>query len=53
MAAMYCCIASLSCFGLFFIPESPHWLVTFREDIISASKAMKWLYESENVSSNF
>ncbi|KAI4454690.1 facilitated trehalose transporter tret1-2 -like protein [Holotrichia oblita] len=49
MALIYCGIAAFSFCALFFVPESPHWLVTFKNDVSSAAKSLKWTYPKQAV----
>lgn len=34
----------LTLISLWFVPESPHWLVTFKNENQSAAKSLRWLY---------
>lgn len=44
MAMIYCTMALVSLVLLWFLPESPHWLVTFKNETHSAAKSLRWLY---------
>ncbi|KAJ8964230.1 hypothetical protein NQ314_005059 [Rhamnusium bicolor] len=44
MAFIYFSIAVFSLFLIWFLPESPHWLVVFKNDTQGASKSLSWLY---------
>ncbi|XP_030759587.1 facilitated trehalose transporter Tret1-like isoform X2 [Sitophilus oryzae] len=35
--------------SLFFIPESPYWLIVFRNDITESRKSMRWIYTDNKV----
>ncbi|KAJ8950773.1 hypothetical protein NQ318_011266 [Aromia moschata] len=48
MAFIYFSIVVASIFSVWFLPESPHWLVVFKDDPRSAAKSLSWLY-SNNV----
>ncbi|KAK9754058.1 Sugar transporter [Popillia japonica] len=49
MALIYCGISAFSFCALFFVPESPHWLVSFKNDTSSAAKSLKWTYPKQAV----
>lgn len=49
MCYVFCCIAILSLILLFFIPESPHWLITFRNDTQGAARSLRQLYHDNEV----
>lgn len=39
----------LNLIALWFIPESPHWLVTFKNENQSAAKSLRWLYKNNEI----
>ncbi|XP_076256627.1 facilitated trehalose transporter Tret1-like isoform X2 [Rhynchophorus ferrugineus] len=47
MSQIFFGVVLLSCLGLYFIPESPYWLVVFKNDHIASSKALRWIYSDE------
>ncbi|KRT85287.1 membrane transporter [Oryctes borbonicus] len=49
MAFIYCGISAVSFCALFFVPETPHWLVTFRDDPSGAAKSLKWTYPEQGI----
>ncbi|XP_018318557.1 facilitated trehalose transporter Tret1-like isoform X2 [Agrilus planipennis] len=49
MAMIFCSISLVSFALLWFIPESPHWLVTFRNETHSAAKSLRWIYTDNQV----
>lgn len=49
MAFIYCGISGISFCALFFVPETPHWLVTFRNDSSGAAKSLKWAYPEQGI----
>ncbi|XP_019875293.2 facilitated trehalose transporter Tret1 [Aethina tumida] len=44
MSGIFCCVVVLSMVGLWFVPESPHWLIVFKNDPNAAAKSLRWLY---------
>lgn len=51
IAVMFVGITLASSLLLLFIPESPHWLITFRpKEELSLIRSMKWIYRREPVS---
>lgn len=42
----------LTLISLWFIPESPHWLVTFKDENQSAAKSLRWLYKNNELFEN-
>lgn len=49
MVKVFLLLASLTLIGLFFIPESPYWLVVFRNDKKACARALKWIYTSDKI----
>ncbi|GJQ81952.1 hypothetical protein Trydic_g20417 [Trypoxylus dichotomus] len=49
MALIYCGISAFSFVALFFVPETPHWLATFKDDSSGAARSLKWTYPEQEV----
>lgn len=45
LAMIFCVLSVMTLVCLWFVPESPHWLVTFRNENQSAAKSLRWLYK--------
>ncbi|XP_076256280.1 solute carrier family 2, facilitated glucose transporter member 8-like isoform X2 [Rhynchophorus ferrugineus] len=35
--------------AIFFIPESPYWLLVFRNDKVASGRSLKWIYNDETI----
>ncbi|KAH1011203.1 hypothetical protein HUJ04_000622 [Dendroctonus ponderosae] len=49
MVKIFFLFITLSLVGLMFIPESPYWLLVFKNDKIECSKSMQWLYKDKMI----
>lgn len=49
LSLIFCLLVVLTLISLWFIPESPHWLVTFRNENQSAAKSLRWLYTNNQL----
>ncbi|CAH0549121.1 unnamed protein product [Brassicogethes aeneus] len=49
MSLVFCGLIVLSFIGLFFVPESPHWLVVFKNDPNEAAKSLRWIYSNNQI----
>lgn len=47
VSLIYTVLISATFIGLWFIPESPHWLLSFKCDNLAAAKTLKWLYSDD------
>ncbi|KAF2882484.1 hypothetical protein ILUMI_23709 [Ignelater luminosus] len=52
MCYVFCFIALLSLILLFFVPESPHWLITFQNDTQGAARSLRQLYRDNEIFEN-
>lgn len=52
LALIFCSMVVLTLIFVCFLPESPHWLVAFRDDNAGASKSLRWLYKDNEVRNN-
>ncbi|XP_066250586.1 facilitated trehalose transporter Tret1-like [Euwallacea similis] len=49
MVMVFFVLAALSTVGLCFIPESPYWLMVFKNDKLACAKSVEWLYKDATV----
>lgn len=52
LSLIFCVLIVLTLILLWFVPESPHWLVTFRGENQSAAKSLRWLYKNNELFEN-
>ncbi|KAL1502436.1 hypothetical protein ABEB36_007577 [Hypothenemus hampei] len=49
MAKIFLALIILSLIGLFFVPESPYWLLIFKDDKQMCAKSIRWLYADSRI----
>lgn len=49
MAMIYGFLVIIVLVALWYVPESPHWLISFKRDTHSAAKSLRWLYKNNEV----
>lgn len=49
MAFIYLGLVLLCFFGIIFLPESPHWLLVFKNNPNGVAKSLKWIYPNDVV----
>lgn len=49
LAFIYSTMVILTLFCVWFVPESPHWLFTFKNDMQKTARSLRWLYKNDEV----
>ena len=49
MALINCFLVLLTLVCLWFIPESPHWQIVFKNNPSGAAQSLEWLYKDQKV----
>ncbi|KAH1011148.1 hypothetical protein HUJ04_000576 [Dendroctonus ponderosae] len=52
MSKIFFCLVLFTTFALFWIPESPYWLVVFKNDTLGSARSLKWIYSNNLIAEN-